>query len=314
MTNILSQTASLCPHCFLRIPAQKILQNGSVYLRKSCPLHGHLKDVLLWRNHPISYEAWARPHADAVPDFPVQTQNGCPYDCGLCSAHRQRTCTAIIEVTQRCDLGCPVCFASSKMNSPPDPGLDEIALILEMLREREKLCPIQISGGEPATRDDLPGIVALAKTMGFNHIQINTNGLRFSGDADFARSLADAGATVIYLQFDGLTDSVYKKIRGSELLAMKLRAVERCAELKLGLILVPAIVKNINDSQIGDLIQFAKKWIPVVKGIHFQPMTYLGRYPSAPRNEDRILIPDILTAIEDQTMGELKFENFLPSG
>jgi len=53
--------------------------------------------------------------------------------------------------------------------------------------------------------------------------------------------------------------------------------------------------------------------MPAVKGVHFQPMTYLGRYPQSPRNEDRILIPDILSAVETQTGGEITVKNFIPS-
>ena len=48
--------------------------------------------------------------------------------------------------------------------------------------------------------------------------------------------------------------------------------------------------------------------------MHFQPMTYLGRYPNSPSNDDRILIPDILMAIEEQTGGELRVENIVPPG
>jgi hypothetical protein len=123
-----------------------------------------------------------------------------------------------------------------------------------------------------------------------------------------------AGATVIYLQFDGVTGSVYEHIRGADLWPLKLKAISNCEKWKVGVILVPTLVKDVNDSQIGSIIQFAKSWIPTVKGVHFQPMTYLGRYPAPPRNEDRLLLSDILAAIEDQTQGELKVENLLPSG
>jgi uncharacterized radical SAM superfamily Fe-S cluster-containing enzyme len=314
MTNIASQTTSLCPFCFRRIPAQRIAKDGALYLRKSCPEHGDLEDVLLWKNYPISYYAWARPHADSPEPFPLPFQNGCPYDCGLCAGHKQKTCTAIIEVTRRCNLSCPVCFSASGPGSDSDPDIRQIIRILDMLRDRADRCPIQISGGEPAERDDLPEIVARAKAMGFDPIQINTNGIRLAQDADYARALADAGVSVIYLQFDGLNNAIYRHIRGADLFTLKMQAVERCAELKLGLILVPTLVKNVNDNEIGAIIQFAKKWMPVVKGVHFQPMTYLGRYPTSPLNADRILIPDILSAIEEQTAGELKLENFLPSG
>jgi uncharacterized radical SAM superfamily Fe-S cluster-containing enzyme len=107
---------------------------------------------------------------------------------------------------------------------------------------------------------------------------------------------------------------VYRRIRGSALLTQKLGAVERCADLKIGVILVPTLVRNVNENQIGAIIRFAREWIPTVKGVHFQPMTYVGRYPSSPRNEDRILISEVLTAIEEQTGGELRIENMLPSG
>ena len=182
------------------------------------------------------------------------------------------------------------------------------------VRDAGGFCPIQLSGGEPTLRDDLPRIVALARKIGFDHVQINTNGIRLAQDAAYAQSLKDSGVSDFFLQFDALTDDVYRHIRGADLWQLKLRALERCAEMKIGVILVPTIVKGVNDSQIGAIIQFAKKWIPTVRGVHFQPMAYLGRYPTAPCNQDRILIPDILAAIENQTGGELEMDNFIPPG
>jgi hypothetical protein len=68
----------------------------------------------------------------------------------------------------------------------------------------------------------------------------------------------------------------------------------------------------VNVHQIGEIIKFAKSRIPVVKGIHFQPISYFGRYPFPPKDEDRVTIPDVLFAIEEQTQGELKVKNFAP--
>jgi 7,8-dihydro-6-hydroxymethylpterin dimethyltransferase len=309
MTESPDQTTSLCPHCLRRIPARRITENGAVYLAKSCPEHGDLKKVLLWNNFPKPYHAWTR----CVPPAPAESTE-CPRNCGLCPDHKQKTCTAIIEITGQCNLSCPVCFAATGTESRPAPDRSQITRMLEMVRDSAGLCPIQISGGEPTVRNDLPEIIALAQSMGFDLIQINTNGIRLAQDEAYGRALVDAGATVMYLQFDGVTDSVYEQIRGVNLLPLKLKAIENCARWKVGVILVPTVVKHVNDDQIGTIIQFAKKWIPTVKGVHFQPMTYLGRYPVAPRNEDRILLSDILAAIEDQTQGELKVENLLPSG
>jgi len=292
----------------------------SVYLEKICPEHGDIGRVLLWRNYPWSYEQWDRPHtghfASAVskPNSDNPRSNGCPYDCGICRNHQQATCTAILEVTSECNLGCPVCFAASRPAPGVKPGLHQIEEMLQTVRDERGICPIQLSGGEPALRDDLPQIVALARRLGYDHIQVNTNGIRLAQDDDFGQSLKDAGATDFFLQFDGLTNEIYFRIRGAELMRLKLRAVERCAELKIGVILVPTVIRGVNDGSIGNIIEFAKKWVPTVKGVHFQPMTYLGRYPDSPRNEDRILIPDILMAIEEQTAGELLIENMAPPG
>lgn len=307
-----ASTASLCPHCLRRVPALRVRNGNAVYLERSCPDHGAIDPVLLWKDEPWTYEEWTRRTKERTEcDGPAD----CPSGCGICSGHQQETCTAVLEVTSRCDLNCPLCFAMSGPAQPgDDPDLQQIGEMLRRVKEHAGSCPLQISGGEPALREDLPQIIGIARTMGFDHVQINTNGLRLAEDPDFARSIKSAGATDVFLQFDGLTDEAYQRLRGAALLSRKLQAVERCADAKIGVILVPTLVKNVNDSQIGALVGFAKRWIPTVKGIHFQPAAYLGRYPAMPRNEDRMLISDILIALEEQTSGELRIENMLPSG
>jgi uncharacterized radical SAM superfamily Fe-S cluster-containing enzyme len=287
-----------------------------VYLEKSCPEHGDPGRVLLWKNYPKTYLEWSRPgglHASETRKHLTDAAQGCPRDCGPCPNHGQDTCAAVLEVTRRCDRKCRVCFAASE-KAPADPSQSVIERMLRTLLDSAGPCPVQLSGGEPTLRNDLPQIVALARKMGLNHVQVNTNGIRIAEDADYAAALRDAGVSVIFLQFDGLSDAVYRRLRGAPLLDLKLRAIERCAELKLGVILVPTLARNVNEDQIGAILQFAKKWIPTVKGVHFQPMAYLGRYPRTPRNQDRVLISDVLKAIEDQTGGELVAENLIPSG
>ena len=115
----------------------------------------------------------------------------------------------------------------------------------------------------------LAKIVALARETGFDHVQVNTNGIRLAQDGDYGQALKDAGTTDFFIQFDGLTDVVYEQIRGAELLRLKLDAIKRCSELKIGVILVPTLIRNCNEDQIGSIIRLAKDWIPTVKGVHF---------------------------------------------
>jgi 7,8-dihydro-6-hydroxymethylpterin dimethyltransferase len=312
-------TSSLCPHCLRRVASLRVTENDNVYLVKSCPEHGNVENVLLWNNRVVPYDNWSRRNVPATADGchdggGVGNQPGCPFECGICPGHQQKSCSVILEVTGACNLNCPVCFASSHAESERDPDIDEIVGMLRAARDRAGCCPLQLSGGEPTMRDDLPRLVALAKELGFDHVQVNTNGVRLALDREYGHALKEAGVTDFFLQFDGVTDEIYRRIRGAELLEIKRRAVERCAELELAVILVPTLVRGVNDSQIGAIVRFAKEWMPTVKGVHFQPVTFIGRYPGVPRNEDRILLPDILAGIEAQTGGEMKVDNFLPPG
>lgn len=301
-------TESLCPHCLKRIPARRIVQGNAVYLDKACPDHGPLDPTIIWKNDTIPYHDWRRPGAETI------ASPSCDLDCGICGSHLQSTCSVVLEVTARCDLSCPICFAGSGRKCAADPDLHALSRMLKTVLDSSGACPVQLSGGEPTMRDDLPEIVALARKLGFDHIQINTNGIRLGQDPDFGRRLKDAGATTVFLQLDTLSEDVCKTIRGAGLVDIKKEAIARCADLRIGVILVPTILRGVNDREIGDLIRFATQWIPTVKGVHFQPMAYLGRYPASPCNENRILIPDILAAIEIQTSGELSAENFIPPG
>jgi hypothetical protein len=217
----------------------------------------------------------------------------------------------VLEVTLRCNLRCPVCFASAE-NGQYEPDIGVIRGMYQTAMDGVGACTIQLSGGEPTVRDDLPQIVALGREVGFSHILINTNGVRIAQEPDYLHHLKEAGASAIYLQFDGVTDDVYRYTRGQSLLNIKRQALDNCASEKIGVILVPTIVHGVNDHQLGDIIQLAKSWIPTVKGVHFQPISYLGRYPCPPGDEDRITIPDVIRALECQTDGELKWQDFLP--
>ena len=307
-----SQTQSLCPVCLQVLPAWRISQNGDLYLEKECPQHGHFKS-LIWRGAD-SYTSWGMTSVEAVPPqrFKTEGEQGCPYDCGLCTEHQAQTCTAIIEVTQRCNLACPVCFASSPTNGKPDLSLKQIEKMFESVRNYAGNPSMQLSGGEPTVRDDLPEIIALGKSMGFSHIQINTNGLRIARDPDYLGKLVQAGADLIYLQFDGVSDEVYRALRGRALFDIKIQAIRNCAAANIGVLLVPTVFPRHNLNQLGDIVQFAKSWIPYIKGIHFQPISYLGRYPGIPGDEDRVTLPDVIHALVEQSGGELKKDNFLP--
>ncbi len=313
MKRMVGQTESLCPVCLRRIPAYKVEKEGGIYQEKNCPDHGNFM-AIIWRQKARHYLEWAEGSDMGVASFRRLTEadKGCPYDCGLCPEHQTRACSMVMEVTLRCNLKCPVCFASSNENIEYEPDVDVIRDMYETVMAGVGICTIQLSGGEPTVRDDLPQIISLGREYGFEHILVNTNGVRIAKEIDYLKSLKDSGCSAIFLQFDGVTDNVYCHVRGVPLMDIKKQALDNCAKEQIGVILVPTLVRRVNDNQLGEIVRFAKSWIPAVKGVHIQPVSHLGRYPHPPRDEDRITIPDVINALESQTEGELKWQYFMP--
>ena len=235
---------------------------------------------------------------------------GCPHDCGLCEAHERDGCCVLLELTKRCNLRCPVCFASAgEKPQEADLSLEEIAQQYDMLMSRGGPFNIQLSGGEPTVRDDLDAIIALGREKGFSFFQLNTNGLRLANEAGYAEQLAKAGLSTVFLQFDGLEDDIYLTLRGAKLTDTKLRAIENCRVAGLPVVLVPTVAPGVNDHALGDIIRFALGHAPHVRGVHIQPISYFGRCGlDAP--EIRLTIPAVLRLIEKQTDGMMKYADF----
>jgi hypothetical protein len=162
-------------------------------------------------------------------------------------------------------------------------------------------------------RSDLPEVVRRIRALGFGYIQLNTNGLRLATEKEYAGELKEAGLTCVFLQFDGISDDVFEKIRGRCLLETKLAAIRNCGEHELGVVLVPTLIPGVNTSQIGGLLRFAISHAPAVRAVHFQPISYFGRYPATPNDADRITIPEIIQLIDEQTSGQLSAANFYPA-
>ncbi|MFH0849188.1 MAG: radical SAM protein [archaeon] len=313
---MLKTTKSLCPECLSVIEAKIENDEGRVVISKTCPQHGSFEDTY-WSSH----EQYARAEAyewvgEGLENPRTQKVRGCPYDCGICPEHKSATVLAIIDITNRCNLTCPVCFANAAASGYVyEPTQQQIEQMLTNLRSNRPVAPValQFSGGEPTLRDDLPELVSKAKQMGFHHVEVNTNGLKLSKSAEYIKNLMQAGVDTFYLQFDGLDDGIYTKIRGLPLMDVKLKAIEMAHKAGLdSMMLVPTLIKGVNDHQIGDMIRFAAKNRDVIRGINFQPVSICGRIDRAKLKEMRFTISDFTKCAEIQTEGAIKTTDFYP--
>jgi uncharacterized radical SAM superfamily Fe-S cluster-containing enzyme len=260
----LESTTSLCPSCLERVPGEYVTDEESVYLRRECADHGETTRRV-WDS--VDHWEWA---AGFEPDAAFDPE-------GAFTVDNDHACLAVIEVTSDCNLSCSYCFASSGPGGTHR-STTEIETLLETIIESGGTRPIQFSGGEPTVRDDLPELVELAREMGFDHVQVNTNGIALAERDGYARRLSDAGVTAIYLQFDGLRPETYEAIREVDLAATKRAAVDACREAGLPVVLVPTVVPGTNDDEMGDIVRYALENLDVVEAVNFQPVAHFGRY------------------------------------
>ena len=280
-------------------------EDGKIFLEKSCPEHGAFS-TLVWEDL-VDFSQWTLGREELAADCGTR----CPEDCGLCGEHEIGTCCCLLEVTSRCNLRCRFCFADGGENGCCDPSPEEMKAAIRDIAEKCGRPLLQLSGGEPTLRDDLPELVRYAKEVGCAYVQLNTNGIRLAEEPAYAARLAEAGLDIVFLQFDGTDDRIYTQLRGKPLFETKRKAIEVCAEQHLGVTLVPTVVKGVNSDHLGEIVRFAAKLSPKVKGIHFQPVSYFGRYPDAPQNSDRYTLDRLMADLNEQS--GIPIESFMPS-
>ena len=300
----ISKTKSLCPECLKILDAEVYTKDNAIYITKTCPEHGTF-DNTYWHDE-TAYKRALKYSAEAhqLTNLKEASNGECPSNCGLCKEHESQTILGLIDVTNRCNLSCPICFANAaKSGTLYEPSQDEIRQMLKNLRKNQPVATpaIQYSGGEPTVRKDIVELIKIAKEEGFTHTQIATNGLALANDENLAKELKKAGLNTVYLQFDGVTEEPYIKTRNANILSKKIEAIENCRKARLGVVLVPTLVEGINNDQIGDIIRFALDNIDVIRGVNFQPVSFAGRTPSDQVEEQRITIDDFMKNVETQT-------------
>jgi uncharacterized radical SAM superfamily Fe-S cluster-containing enzyme len=294
---------SLCTECLRRVEAKLVIQDDKVWMYKWCRAHGHTKvliatDAAYWRS---GREIYIKP-----PEMPMRfntpMEYGCPYDCGLCPDHMQHSCLSIVEITDHCNLRCPVCYADSGPHRPGFRALAEVERMLDavVLNEGEPDV-VQISGGEPTLHPDLFAILDAARRRPIKHLMLNTNGIRIANEKGFAERLSEyAPGFEVYLQWDSLRPQALKALRGVDLSLVRERALEQLNRVGLSTTLVMTVARGINETEIGAVIEYATRQ-PSVRGVTLQPVQHAGRTESYDPGSQRLTLTEVRQMILDQT-------------
>jgi len=309
------RTQSLCPDCSQLIDATILEDGGKVVMEKHCPNHGDFRDIVYSdAKLYLKMEEWTFGDNRGLENPVVSDATRCPDDCGLCNLHTSHTGLANVDLTNRCNLTCPVCFANANASGYVyEPDFETVRKMLQALRdERPVACRIvQFSGGEPTIYPRFLDVLRLARDMGFSHTQAATNGIKFT-DLEFAEQCKEAGLHTLYLQFDGVCDDVYRRTRGAYLWEQKLKAIENVKRAGLKIVYVPTIVKGLNEHQIGDIIRLALEYIECSSGISFQPVAFTGRIARHELLAKRFTLADFAHAVKQQTGIADPYEDWFP--
>jgi uncharacterized radical SAM superfamily Fe-S cluster-containing enzyme len=311
LTKFETYSTSICPECLGKIPMRIYEENGVIYLEKTCPKHGKFEDIY-WGDAELFkwfYDRWynAQYVGSGVEKPHTKTDRGCPFDCGICPQHKTATILGIIDVTNRCNMACPVCFAyAGASNYVYEPSYEQIVGMFRLLRANSPWAcnALQFSGGEPTMRNDLQDLIREAQKTGITHVEVNTNGIRIAEDIKYFKKLLDAGLSTLYLQFDGLREEIYRKTRArTDLVPIKQKVIDNARKIGLdSVVLVVTLAKGVNDKDLGDIINYAVKNHDV-RCINIQPVSMAGRARKDELRKMRITIPDTIKEIEEQTKG-----------
>ena len=189
----------------------------------------------------------------------------------LVDGHGRRVTYVRVSVTDRCNLRCVYCMPEDQKFRPL-PHLmtrEEIARACRLLREFgiEK---IRLTGGEPTTRPDLPGIVSDLSRIGFpGGIALSTNGVLFPR---MAHELLAAGLTRVNISLDSAEAEHFRKIARRDHFRPVQEAIELAHSLPFEAVKLNAVViRSFNDDQVRPLAAMTFDKNLHVRFIEFMP-------------------------------------------
>jgi uncharacterized radical SAM superfamily Fe-S cluster-containing enzyme len=306
-------TASVCTTCLRQVEAKIVIKDNEVFLDKWCPAHG-IERVLIADDaeyYRLCREVYVK--APEMPDrFNTSMQHGCPYDCGLCPDHMQHSCLSVVEITDHCNLRCPVCYAESGPEHLQHRSLAEVEAMLDAIVANEgEPDVVQLSGGEPTLHPDFFAILDAAKARPIRHLMINTNGLRLALDEDFVARLSSYKPGIeIYLQFDSLRDEVLQQLRGADLAEIHERALANLERHGISTTLVMTVKRGLNDGEIGDVIRHGLGY-RCVRGVTLQPVSDAGRNTDFDAARHRLTVSEVRRRVAEQS-GLFTLDDIVP--
>src|SRR6267143_6045819 len=322
------QTDSLCPKCVPEIRQQivdgklphEILLNekvgeikatiierdGQILMVKDCPKHGHFEDLMAMDTAFFKHLEDVFPGRDIAAHADEKLHNH-----GTSTIKHGRGSVLTIDLTNRCNMMCDPCFMdANQIGFVHELTWEDIKQLLDnaiSIRPRRQLS-VQFSGGEPTLSPHFIEAVRYARTIGYEVVQVATNGIEFAKRPEFARAAAAAGLRYAYLQFDGIGNGANSHRGVGNLFDVKLQAIENLFNAGISIVPVITIVNGVNNEQVGRVIRFALDNPKKIVFLSFQPVSFTGRdeeISDERRNAQRYTLSHLAHDVKRQTgLGE----------
>lgn len=255
---------SICKACGKIVPSVHEEINGEMYLVKNCPDCGKSKYL-------VSSDAKRYIEKRKLCEYEAEAERTCSLNCMNCT-HGKIPSLVFIDVTNRCNMNCPICLANiPAMGFRFDPPIEYFEKIFIKLNTMTPKPKIQLFGGEPTVRDDLTDIIKLAQSYGIS-ARVVTNGIRLANE-EYCKKLLSTRPQLMFA-FDGRDPEIYKKIRKSEkTYELKIKALENIRKYKKSKVTIMCTTGwGVNDHCISDLIDFCHENRDIIAALDFIPI------------------------------------------
>ncbi|MCB1193937.1 MAG: radical SAM protein [Leptospiraceae bacterium] len=307
--SVLNFTTSVCDTCKQPVSAKVITDGRDVFLRKFCTTHGEQEHFI--RSDVTDYlytQRFVKP-ASMPMSFNGNEKANCLEGCGFCSNHEQHLCMPIVEITEKCNLNCPVCINSSG-ESGRHITPDEFKKILDSILSAEpQIDVLNISGGEPLLHPQLFTLLdeALSRKE-IIRVSISTNGLLLK-NLQIVEELKKRDI-VVSLQFDGFDDSIYEELRSIPMLEQKMEILRILQRYDVTTSLTMTVARGLNDFELPKVANLVFQ-TPNIISLMLQPIAFAGRGKDMEKSR-RITIPDIIEILDKDLDTSVKKADFVP--
>ncbi|ANK62068.1 MULTISPECIES: GTP 3',8-cyclase MoaA [Loigolactobacillus] len=177
-----------------------------------------------------------------------------------------------VSITDRCPLRCVYCMPKEGLPFFPSDRVlsqDEIVQMVQNFAEMG-VSKVRFTGGEPLLRTDVAEIISRVHDIPeIDDISVTTNGLYLARKAE---ALKEAGLDRLNISLDTFKADRYKKITRGGNIKQVLKGIEVASKLGFMIKLNVVVIKNQNDDEILDFLNYTRDHNVNIRFIEFMPI------------------------------------------